>query len=525
MSEPDASPSATAPPPRAARSSLLALAALVALHLAPVWALTYFPTRDGPAHLEGTLALLRFDTPEGEPLRSWLSPPRLLVPNVLDHALMAAFLTVTTPLAAEKLVITLAIAGIPLAAWRAMESLRPGSGWLALLAAPFGATWLLHMGFYNFCLGLALFFLTVASAVSSPPGSPGATLRLALWAAVLYVAHPMPLLAAAGVVVLSAAWRSGPRVAAIAGAAFVPPFVLLVAFVKTQGNPTYARFPAAQLAADLARLDVLVTFVPLETGLAIALAVVLAALVATAAVRRWRAGGVRPGDALLASSAAFAIAYFTAPVALFGGAYLTPRLLVFPCFGLLLWLATCEWSRMERQLVTVSGAAIALGLLAARVPSYRALDEDVRELATAAPWIEAGSVVLPLRFAGPDERTYPRVDALAHAASYVTAERFAVNLTFYEGTRRGQFPLDFQFEVDPYRNLGGNPESVPPCIDLAGFRKRTGRLVDFVITWRQTERGDMAPCAERTLAQIREGYDQVYTSQPRRFVKVWKRKP
>jgi hypothetical protein len=295
--------------------------------------------------------------------------------------------------------------------------------------------------------------------------------------------------------------------------------------VRTQGNPSYARFPATQLAADLARLDVLVTFAPVETTLAVALAVLLAALVGIATVRRWRAGRVRSGDALLAAAAAFATAYFTAPVALFGGAYLTPRLLVFPCFGLLLWLASSEWTDRERRVVTAIATVLAVGLLAARVPSYRALDEDVRELASAAAWIEPGSVVLPLRFAGPDERTYPRVDALAHAASYVTAARRAVNLTFYEGTRRGQFPLDFQFEVYPYRNLGGNPESVPPCIDLAGFRRRTGRLVDFVITWRQTERGEMAPCAEKTLDQIRDGYDQLYTSQPRRFVKVWKRKP
>jgi hypothetical protein len=333
----------------------------------------------------------------------------------------------------------------------------------------------------------------------------------------------MPLLAAAVVVVAAAAWERRPRAAACAAIAFLPAMAVLLVYVRTQRSPAYVRFPLPQLVSDLARVDVLLTFVRTELALAAALGALVAALALRGLWQR-RAGSGSAGDAFLLLAILFAAVYLFAPAGAFGGAYLTPRLMVFPVFGALLWLASLDWTPLMRRSATAAGGILAVGLVAVRLPSYAALDAEMTEFATAESWLRPGDVVLPLQFAGPDEAGYPRVRAMAHAAAYPAAARRALELTFYEGNKRGQFALEFPLALDPYRMLEGNPETVPPCVDLAGFTRRTGRVIDVVLTWRQTEHDAFAECSARVLREIRDGYDLAYTSPGTRRLKVWRRK-
>ena len=67
---------ATAPPASRSRSTSLAprvlFAVLLVLHVVPIWLVDYFPTQDGPLHVENVLALLRHgDSPL---LQRWYVP-------------------------------------------------------------------------------------------------------------------------------------------------------------------------------------------------------------------------------------------------------------------------------------------------------------------------------------------------------------------------------------------------------------------------------------------------------------------
>src|SRR5262245_11115493 len=174
------------------------MAVLLSLHLAPLGLFAYFPTRDGPSHLEGAQILLRWRQPDVVMLREWFAPAIQPAPNWLDHLALAALSLVVDPVVAEKVLVGTFVIGLPLAARRAFKAVRRDAGFLAVLTLPFTYTWLLHMGFYNFCLSLPLYFLAVASWLRDRVSSRAACLRIAGWALVLYFAHPVALVAAAG---------------------------------------------------------------------------------------------------------------------------------------------------------------------------------------------------------------------------------------------------------------------------------------------------------------------------------------
>lgn len=517
------------------------MAVLLSLHLAPLCLFAYFPTRDGPSHLEGSLLLLRWQQPDVVLLRDWYTPVLQLAPNWLDHVALAGLSLVMDPVTAEKVLIGVFVLGLPLAARRAFKAVRSDSGFLAVLTLPFTYTWLLHMGFYNFCLSLPLFFLAVASWLHDRASSGGAWLRLVGWSLLLYFTHPVALVAAGGTVVALAAWtcvvdvsiarrlrlslrdqiRHGLRRVARTGLAFAPAAALFLTWTQPRRQPAFFRFPFRQLLRDLLGLDALVSFDPAEALPAGLLVLALAALSAAALRTRWRERRLLEGDGFLACTAALVAVYFLAPVSLSGGGYLTPRLMLLPFLSLLLWLASHRWSERARAWTALVAVAATLPALVLHLRSYGDANDELAEYLQAEPWLLRGATVLPLHYQGAQRGGFPRVDVLAHAAAYFAVSRGTIDLVFYEGTTRGIFPLAFHRDVDPYRHLGDNPESVPPCVDLVGYMEQTRRPIDVVLTWkRHLDPG--TPCAAATQRQLHAHYRLVHVSSPGQHLKVWR---
>ena len=254
----------------------------------------------------------------------------------------------------------------------------------------------------------------------------------------------------------------------------------------------------------------------IESGIIVFVGLLLSGLAVRVRERR-----LLEGDAWLLGTVGFLLAYFLAPLSLAGGAYLTPRLALFPFFGLLLWFASLRWSASARALVAAAAAAVTLASLALHMRSYQAANELLAEYMEAEPWLDAGTTVLPLHYRSEDAGAFPRVDVLAHAAAYFAVSRGTIDLVFYEGTGHGIFPISFHREVDPYRWLGDNPESVPPCVDVLAYMEQTGRAIDTVLTWKRM-RGRASPCAAAVHQQLRRAYDRVHVSQPQELLEVWR---
>jgi hypothetical protein len=518
------------------------LLALLVLHVAPLALFPYLPTRDGPTHLEASQILLRYHQPSEAALRQWFDLALPLAPNWLGHALLMAASLLVPPLAAEKAVVAAFVIGLPLAARRALTGVRPDAGFLAVLTLPFTYTWLLHMGFYSFCLSLPVLFLAVASWLRDRAASPGGVVRLAGWATLLYFAHPVSLVLAAAMLLTLAAWvgltdaletrrlrlalryplRQAARRLMRTALAFVPAAALLVVWIRDRRHPSFDRLPPRRLLGELARLDVLVSFEPAEAWPAAATALCFVALFVAALRVRARERRPLEADGWLVGTGLLLAVYLLAPPGLAGGSYVTPRLALFPFFALLLWLASMRWSAAARTAVAAAAATLTLASLALHARSYRHANDLLAEYLTAEPWLEAGTTVLPLHYRR-QPAEFPRVDVLAHAAAYLAVSRHTVDLVFYEGTGHGIFPVSFHREVNPYRMLGDNPESTPPCVDLEAYARLTGRTIDTVLTWKR-QRDPGTACAAFTAEQLERRYRRVHVSRPRGFLEVWRLK-
>src|SRR6185436_12721844 len=95
------------------------------LQLAPVWALRYFPTQDGPSHLENANILLLLQRGDPPIFREYFSINTAPTPNWLGHAVLAGLILIAGPMIAEKLMLTLYIVALPLAVRYAFRVVRP----------------------------------------------------------------------------------------------------------------------------------------------------------------------------------------------------------------------------------------------------------------------------------------------------------------------------------------------------------------------------------------------------------------
>src|SRR5262249_47677534 len=129
-------------------------------YLLPVWAFHFVPTQDGPAHLYNAQVIKDYGNSAAGYKQYFKIPPNTL-PNWTSHLLLAGLLFLFPPLVAEKLLVSLYILGFAgsfryfLGAFG--ERCRPLS-WAGLLVVYNRCFW---MGFYNYCLGLLLFWVVL----------------------------------------------------------------------------------------------------------------------------------------------------------------------------------------------------------------------------------------------------------------------------------------------------------------------------------------------------------------------------
>ncbi len=165
------------PGPRAALAyPLLALLALVPL--VPALFLPYLPTVDGPAHVLVAYVLAHYDDPDQPALRREYVLTAAPTPNLLTQVLLALLLKVLAPSVAEKVFAVAVVALFGLGATYAVRVIDRRNTFLAALAAPLATGYFFYFGFFNFCLGTALFLFTVGYFLSrAPPGPPGGPQR------------------------------------------------------------------------------------------------------------------------------------------------------------------------------------------------------------------------------------------------------------------------------------------------------------------------------------------------------------
>jgi hypothetical protein len=531
----------------------LLLAVLLLLHVAPLWWFPYFPSQDGPAHLENATILREFGRPDITRWHDFYTINPYPEPNWVTHLVLAGLLFVVPALIAEKVLLTGYLVLLPFSVRYALHAVRPGSEFLALLSLPLLHNLFYHMGFYNFCYSLPVFFYVVGYWMRHQDRF---TLRnalvLALLALLLYFCHLVSLVTACVAIALLATWLTlldvrgqdrgvlGRAVwsrVVLPGCAFVPAVLLTLLFLGRRGGPSGQAMSWTELWVGLRSLEALVSYNRWEGMVSTCLALFFTGGAVGLLLVRLRSRRVGPWDGWLLVAAAYAVLYFLAPAEASGGMYINLRLNLFPFFALLLWFGTQTFSVRSKRMIESVATGACLLTLGLHVAAYAELNDYLQEYLSGMELIEPNTRLLPLCFApngrGPDgENLTYRVGPFRHAAGYLAAERRLVDLDNYEANS-GYFPLRFRPEVEPYIHMGKDRrlpgfglEAVPPCVDFLDYPTNTGQEVDYVLIWAVSDDLRKHPCTASIYEQLdKGGFKLIHTSPQRGLLQLYRHSP
>jgi hypothetical protein len=521
-------------------------AALAAL-LVPLWAFPYFPSQDGPTHVENARILLDHGRPDQPALRDFYERSAEPVPNWFSHVILSALLTIVEPRSADKILLSLYVLFLPLSFLYAVLAFRPRGSASVLLVLPFVYNHFLHLGFYNLVFSAVPFFLVLGYWLRrrSRLGLREASILalLLLW---LYFCHVIGLvMTLAGLAVLTAidaVRRRGDepagaaRLAMATAVAAFPALALFVRFLRTRGEVVSEPGPTfSERLVDLVRLSELVSFDAREAWIATALSVGLLAGALVLLADKARRRDWTRGDVLLGVVAAAGVVYFTARVTVLrtpgssaGGGTTHDRVSLFFFLSLTLWLAVQPLGRRAERVLVGLAVAATLGLLALRLPRHAEINDYLAEYVSTGATLPRDAVLLPLAFAPeglrPDGTPLSlRVLPFLHAASWIAAERGVVDLANYEADL-GYFPVRFRPEANPYRILRTGLESRPPCVSLNRYDRLGPRPLEYILLWSARDADRSHPCAQAVFRHLEERYTRVFTSAPRGLAELYRRR-
>jgi hypothetical protein len=507
---------------RVAAGLVVLWTALTVLTVLPVWTVDFLPSDDAPPHVDNANVLRKYG--RGDlPFSRYYTIHSGVSSNGVAHAMLGQFLRFASPATAVKWTASVYLVLFPLSVLYAARGVSREGSAVAALAAPFGPHFLFVKGFYNFSLGMVVFFVLVGFYLRNR-GRWNAVRAagVAALGLLLYLCHPVTLVmgfVTVGVLALcdavAGAGRRWPSWGALGRAAIplvaLAPAVLVQAafFLRPRTDPTAAvgtaRSPLGVLVKYLGTLAVLRSFAdPVARAAVLLLLAGLVAIVGWALWRAWRGRRAERRDGLLAATGVAVLVYFAAPDVSSGGSFINARIALFPFLLAILWLAGQALPRAARRgavaLAVVCTAMLAFG----HARAYRACDAYLRELCSVAPHVRPGSTLLPLAKTADAllRDVSAGVYALQHASGYVSAARDGVDLRNYEAAL-DYFPTRFRPEVDPTPYLFDDPVDIPGY--LAATKGKAS--VDYVMLCPADQ--TLAPAVA---AYLEANYVQTYRS-------------
>ncbi len=444
--------------------------------VAPIWAFEYFPSQDGPSHVYNAHVLLHLDdAPYSRVYTADWSP----VPNMLGTALLVGLGALVGVGIAEKLLLTLIVVGFSAGFLWLVRGDQKRAPPLALLGPMLAFNYPLHMGFYSFCLGMALVPWAWEASRRQHAIAVGAL------AVVAWFAHLVPaLLILVGGVVFHPrrSWTLLPAVG------------LVIWYATGFSGGDSVRWPLGKLIDVLISLRVTASYVGAQEWLGMGIAVALAGLIGW----RLRMGEIDARWLIIAAAAL--VLYLALPDGSAGHWFLSERLSLAP------WLALAPLAvvdRFPRTQLTVF-ACVTLGSLAATLPHTENINAELADYTSMATEVETGSTLLPLAFDNPDDPRFERARVFMHPAGWYGVRRSAVDAGNYEAQTD-----HFQTRLAKYAAFPNHDQvaAAPQDVDLARYRSRVGYIL--------VRNPDNAP--PDFIRAIERGYDPIADKGPTRL--------
>ncbi len=457
---------------------------LVLLHLWPVFAVSYFVTHDGPAHVYNAALIRDLLFTGNNPAASDFFQFNLFPsPNWTGHAVMILGSTVFSPAFSEKILVALCII-IPAFSFRSIIlQLSPDNGWRSWMIFPFLHGFLLYLGFYNFCLGTGILLFSIAWWQKNKNKNTNSTaLIFAGLMLLLYFSHLFTLLMFL-VYLFVATFRER-----ISNSAFpqgrlkyymglIIPVTLSVFFVLQQPSTDKSALATSELVHWLLEGRTMITLhyenqVPFTATLGILLTVLF---LFTFCFRFLKERAIRTSDVFFLCAVISLLFYFFFPNNAGEGGFISVRFLLFFYLFILIWIILNIRQKWILWAANIVFLGVSIKMLLYHNGELQILSDNAVAYTSANSKIKPGTIVLPLNYS----------DNWLHSnlSGYVGAETSSLVLDNYEAAK-SVFPLRWKEGMDPYKIIGGFSASIPPCGEASDFQKSTiNKRIAYVLRW------------------------------------------
>lgn len=515
---------------------------LVLMSLVPIWAFTYFPSQDGPLHLENANLIVQYYNDPGGILRNYYEVDPDIVGKWLWDSVLTGLLAIFPPLTAEKLFLSGYVILFMIAIRSALQTINHDSGFLALLALPFIYSFPFHMGFYNFCYSLPLFFLLLSYWLKHRQQF---TYRraaiLGLLSIVLFLSHKVSFVMAwTGItglilcdtvakVVGQGAARSSRRMLLQTNLLPIPVLLvfslvaILLAFsLYQEGMRVVYDKSIMSRIENLFISGSLISFGKSEKRLALAIMLVFAAICSYISIMKRFRVRIPPDEFLLVSFFYF-LGYLIAPDYISGGTYVNQRMNLYPFFALILWFGAQAFEKLFKRAIIILATVITLFASFHYMEKYAELNSYLEDYFSGMHMIESNTTLLPLLFShrgrSPDDKLLSnKVKPFLHASGYIAAQKNIVDLSHTPID-----PLLWRQDLSPHEHIG-DIQGKPPQVRFITYHERTGGRVDYILLWGDPGRFSDVEATRSIFRQLEEGYDLVFTSPRTGLMRLFRRK-
>src|SRR5581483_306039 len=428
-----------------------AFVACAFLNLAPLLYFRFIPSNDGPTHVYNAAMLRLFWFAPGGAAGNVFVWNASLPPNLLTHTALALFMSVLSPVTAERVLVVLYALLLPIAFRYFLRSVSSRTYGIEYLSLVWVYNSHLHWGFYNFLFSVILFLFASGYWLRNRHKVGAKSIAtLALLATLLYLSHPVGLIEFWIVCCSIALFERVRNDANWSGVQLLLPALAISGALYL--HCCLSRIPAAGEITDWPGIryasSLLFTFSPLasysasQRVIAMAVPVVVVALALIAVKRERLAALVNPFFFTALITAALV---FLAPSSTGGGTMLTPRLVYVPAALACAWLVSREWQLDFRNFLPALGIVLAVAMIASNWPYYSRYDAHMTQFLSAESRWPTDPYLL-FRPAGPatlllDNSRTPFISSAA--VGYLAAERRQVLIGDYQAARN-YFPLQYR---------------------------------------------------------------------------------
>lgn len=461
---------------------------LIFIHLIPVLSVEFFVTLDGPAHTYHSFLLQRILTGH-PPASEYMALNPVPVPYWTAQFILGVSDNFFSGNVSEKILIGIYSITFPLSFRKFISALSPQSVWVSYLVFPFIYSFLLYIGFYNFCIGLPVLFLTLSVFISGIEIKRNKIFLLMFLITLLYFSHLFVLcvfflFAAVFSFVSFFTSEEMPvrvnsffRKAKISLLVSLPALLLLAYFILVNPGKQFFNSPLdfSELLRWLATAAPVITLkYEGEAPFAIAIAVTTAALIAGMFYSGFKKKYNRNGNLLIIFSLLLLALYFLLPNHLSTGGFVSMRLLFFFYLFLFAWFTAGYFHAGVKGITIVIFLSVSFYFLKYHRDAASVLSEEAEEYCSLSQRVEENSILLPLDYS----------DNWMHnnMAAYLGSTRNIFVLDNFDA-HSPHFPVKWQEPALP-DVLGTRFGDIPPCTDIETFERQTNCRIDYITRWK-----------------------------------------